>query len=157
MKILFLFTAKTENGWIAEGLDQYLGRLKHYADLELFEIPAPKNAAKMNEAAQKKAEGELQLSKIAPADRLVLLDEAGREYSSRELSSWLEKQQLSGVKRLVFLVGGPFGFSEEIYKRADAKLSLSRLTFSHQMIRVVLAEQLYRAFTILRGEKYHHE
>lgn len=156
MKIIFLFTGKTDNGWIKDGFEQYMGRLRHYADIELVELPAPKNAAKLEPAEMSRAEGELQLAKIADADRLVLLDERGKEFSSVELASWMEKQQLAGYKRLVFLIGGPFGFSEAVYKRADAQLSLSRLTFSHQMVRTILAEQVYRAFTILRGEKYHH-
>jgi 23S rRNA (pseudouridine1915-N3)-methyltransferase len=157
MKISFLFTGKTENGWIRQGMEGYLGRLKHYADLELIELADPKNAGKMDPAALTKAEGELQLSKISPADRLILLDERGKEFSSSELSVWFNKQQLAGYKKMVFLVGGPFGFSEAVYKRADVQLSLSKLTFSHQMIRILLTEQVYRAFTILRGEKYHHQ
>lgn len=157
MKITFLFTGKTENGWIKEGFEQYFGRLRHYADVTLTEIAPPKNAAKMDPAAQNKAEGELQLARIADGDRLILLDERGKEFSSVELAGWMQKQQSSGAKRLVFLIGGPYGFSEKIYQRADAQVSLSRLTFSHQMVRVVLAEQVYRAFTIIRGEKYHHQ
>lgn len=156
MKIVFLFTGKTDNGWIREGLDDYAGRLRHYADFELHELPAPKNAAKLEPAALSKAEGELQLAKLNASDRLVLLDERGKQFSSEELAGWLEKQQNGGVKKLVFLIGGPFGFSQAVYKRADAQLSLSKLTFSHQMVRTILAEQVYRAFTILKGQKYHH-
>lgn len=157
MKLLFLFTGKTESGWTRDGLDEYLKRLKHYAELEAIELPSLKNAGKLDEAAQKKAEGEQQLAKIAASDRLVVLDDRGKEFASPELAEWFQKQQLAGYKRLVFLIGGPFGFSDEVYKRADVKMSLSRLTFSHQMVRVILAEQVYRAFTILRGEKYHHK
>lgn len=156
MKISFLFTGKTDNGWIKTGLEQYMSRLSHYADFELLELAPPKNAARLQAAELARAEGEMQLARIAPGDRLVLLDEKGKEYSSVELSAWLQKQQNSGCRRLVFLVGGPFGFSDEVYARADAQVSLSRLTFSHQMVRPILAEQVYRAFTILRGEKYHH-
>lgn len=156
MKIIFLFTGKTDNGWIKDGFDQYLGRLRHYTDIELVEIAPPKNAAKLQAVELNKAEGELQLAKIQDSDRLVLLDERGKQFSSVEMAAWMEKQQLAGYRRLVFLVGGPFGFSEKVYQRADAQLSLSKLTFSHQMVRTILAEQVYRSFTILRGEKYHH-
>lgn len=156
MKIIFLFTGKTDSGWIKEGFDQYWSRLRHYADIELIELPPPKNAARFEPAELSRAEGEIQLAKIGDSDRLVLLDERGKEFSSVELASWMEKQQLAGYRRLVFLIGGPFGFSEAVYKRADAQLSLSKMTFSHQMVRTILAEQVYRAFTIIRGEKYHH-
>lgn len=156
MKIVFLFTGKTDNGWIREGLDDYMARLKHYSEVELVELPAPKNAAKLEPAAMKKAESELQLAKLQPGDQLVLLDENGKQFSSEELAAWLEKQRTSGAKRMVLLIGGAFGFAEEVYRRADVQVSLSRLTFSHQMVRPILAEQVYRAFTILKGQKYHH-
>jgi 23S rRNA (pseudouridine1915-N3)-methyltransferase len=156
MKITFLFTGKTDGGWIRDGLKEYLDRLRHYADLEVEELAPPKNAGKMQPAQQNRAEGEAQLARINSTDRLILLDAGGKEFDSPGLAAWIEKQQLAGYKRLVFLVGGPYGFSEDVYNRADGKLSLSRLTFSHQMVRVIAAEQLYRAFTILKGEKYHH-
>lgn len=156
MKISLLLTGKTEEGWIKSGFEQYVKRLGHYCTLEVLEIPALKLSGKLQPAEQNKAEGELQLARIGPSDRLVLLDERGREFTSPGLAGWLEKQQGAGYKRLVFLIGGPFGFSEEVYKRANDRIALSQMTFSHQMVRVILAEQLYRAFSITRGEKYHH-
>jgi 23S rRNA (pseudouridine1915-N3)-methyltransferase len=156
MKILILLTGKTEEGWIKSGFTGYLKRLSHYCPTEIIEIPALKLSGKLSPADQNKGEGELQLSKIGPSDRLILLDEKGREFPSEGFAKWMEKQQVAGHKRLVFLIGGPFGFSEKIYQRADEKISLSQMTFSHQMVRPILAEQLYRAFTIIRGEKYHH-
>jgi 23S rRNA (pseudouridine1915-N3)-methyltransferase len=156
MKILFLLTGKTEDGWIKAGFEEYLKRLRHYSTLEIIEIPALKQSGKVSVAEQKIAEGELQLSKIQTSDRLVLLDEKGKEFSSQGFAKWMEKQLGAGHKRVVFLVGGPFGFSDTVYARANEKISLSQMTFSHQMIRPILAEQVYRAFTILRGEKYHH-
>lgn len=156
MKITLLLTGKTEDGWTKAGFDQYLKRLEHYCTLEVLEIPALKQSGKLSPAEQNKAEGELQLAKIAPSDRLILMDDKGKEYSSPGLATWIEKQQTAGHKRVVFLIGGPFGFSEKVYERANEKISLSQMTFSHQMVRMILAEQLYRAFSILRGEKYHH-
>jgi 23S rRNA (pseudouridine1915-N3)-methyltransferase len=156
MKITLLLTGKTEDGWIKAGFEQYLKRLAHYCTLEVIEIPALKQAGKMPVAEQNKAEGELQLTKISPSDRLILLDEKGKEFSSTGLAGWIGKQQSAGHKRMVFLIGGPFGFSDKVYERANERISLSQMTFSHQMVRVILAEQLYRAYTITKGEKYHH-
>lgn len=156
MKITFLLTGKTEENWVLDGFNQYLRRLEHYCNLELIEIPALKHSGKISTEEQCKLEGELQLAKIIATDRLILLDDKGKAFSSQGLAGWLEKQQSAGYKRLVFLIGGPFGFSEKIRERAHEKISLSQLTFSHQMVRIILAEQLYRAFSIIRGEKYHH-
>ena len=156
MKITLLLTGKTEEGWTKSGFEQYLKRLEHYCTLDVIEIPALKQAGKITPAEQNKAEGELQLAKIATSDRLILLEDRGKGFSSPGLAAWIEKQQVAGHKRVVFLIGGPFGFSEKIYERANEKISLSQLTFSHQMVRIILAEQLYRAFSIIRGEKYHH-
>jgi 23S rRNA (pseudouridine1915-N3)-methyltransferase len=156
MKITFLLTGKTEESWIKAGFEQYTGRLKHYCQLEIIELPALRQSGNLSAAEQNKAEGELQLAKINASDRLILLDEKGKEFTSAGFSGWIDKQQLAGHKRMVFLIGGPFGFSEKVYERANEKISFSQMTFSHQMIRVILAEQLYRAYTILRGEKYHH-
>lgn len=156
MKILLLLTGKTEEGWIKTGFSDYLKRLNHYCTTEIIEIPALKLSGKLSPAEQNKAEGELQLAKIQTSDRLILLDEKGKEFSSTGFAQWMEKQQGAGHKRMVFLIGGPFGFSEKVYQRANEKISLSQMTFSHQMVRPILAEQLYRAFTIIRGEKYHH-
>jgi 23S rRNA (pseudouridine1915-N3)-methyltransferase len=156
MKITLLLTGKTEEGWIKTGFAQYLKRLEHYCTLEVIEIPALKQSGKISAAEQNKAEGELQLAKISASDRLVLMDEKGKEFSSQGLAAWIEKQQSAGHKRVVFLIGGPFGFSDKVYERANERISLSQMTFSHQMVRVILAEQLYRAYTITKGEKYHH-
>lgn len=155
MKIKVLLIAKTEPEWVREGLSVYLGRLKHYAAVEWIEIPAPKTG-KNEEQKQKKAEEALLLKNIQPSDRVILLDERGKETDSPGLARMLQQQMNGGLKQLVFVVGGAYGFSEEMYRRGDQQLSLSKLTFSHQMVRVFLAEQLYRAFTILRGESYHH-
>jgi 23S rRNA (pseudouridine1915-N3)-methyltransferase len=156
MKITLLLTGKTEEGWIKTGFEQYLKRLGHYCTLEVIEIPALKQAGKLSVAEQNKAEGELQLAKIASSDRLVLMDEKGKEFSSTGMAGWIGKQQSAGHKRMVFLIGGPFGFSDKVYERANERISLSQMTFSHQMVRVILAEQLYRAYSIIKGEKYHH-
>jgi len=156
MKIVILLTGKTEEGWMKSGFELYVQRLHHYCQIEIVEIPVLKNSGKLSIAEQCFAEGELQLRKISASDRLVLADEKGKEFSSEGFAKWIEKQQVAGHKRILFLIGGPYGFSPEIYKRADEKISLSQMTFSHQMIRPILAEQLYRAFTIIRGEKYHH-
>lgn len=156
MKITLLLTGKTEDGWIRSGFEQYLKRLEHYCTLEVIEIPALKQAGKISAAEQNKAEGELQLAKLSPSDRLILMDEKGKEFSSTGMAAWIEKQQSAGHKRMVFLVGGPFGFSEKVYQRANERISLSQMTFSHQMVRIILAEQLYRAYSITKGEKYHH-
>ena len=156
MKITLLLTGKTEEGWTKLGFEQFRKRLEHYCTLEVIEIPALKQSGKMSPAEQNKAEGVLQLAKIGDSDRLILLDEKGKEFSSPGMAKWIEKQQGAGHKRVVFLIGGPFGFSEKVYERANEKISLSQMTFSHQMVRMILAEQLYRAFSIIRGEKYHH-
>ncbi|CAN5340380.1 23S rRNA (pseudouridine(1915)-N(3))-methyltransferase RlmH [soil metagenome] len=156
MKISLLLTGKTEESWIKAGFEQYCKRLEHYCSFEVIELPAIKFSGKIPVAEQNRLEGEMQLTKISPSDRLILLDEKGKEFSSQTFSGWLEKQQSAGHKRIVFLIGGPFGFSEKIYERANEKIALSQMTFSHQMVRVILAEQLYRGFTILKGEKYHH-
>ena len=156
MKITLLLTGKTEDSWIKTGFEQYLKRLEHYCTLEIIEIPGLKQSGKISVTEQNKAEGELQLAKISTSDRLVLMDEKGKEFSSIGLASWIEKQQSAGHKRMVFLIGGPFGFSDKVYERANERISLSQMTFSHQMVRVILAEQLYRAYSITKGEKYHH-
>ncbi|MGL4597184.1 MAG: 23S rRNA (pseudouridine(1915)-N(3))-methyltransferase RlmH [Bacteroidia bacterium] len=156
MKITVLFMAKTEDGWIKQALDQYKNRLKHYVSIDVQEILPPKNAGKLPEAKQKELEGELILKKLAPSDRFILLDERGKQFGSEEFAGWINQQQNSGVKNLVFCVGGAFGFSPAIYARADMQFSLSKMTFSHQMIRVFFLEQVYRAYSILANEPYHH-
>ncbi|MBR3122779.1 MAG: 23S rRNA (pseudouridine(1915)-N(3))-methyltransferase RlmH, partial [Prevotella sp.] len=134
----------------------YVGRIGHYMPFSVVVVPELKNTKALSEEQQKEREGELILQKIKPTDTLVLLDERGSELSSVAFSQWLQRKQ-SSARSLVFVIGGPYGFSKAVYNRADEQLSLSRMTFSHQLIRVVFAEQLYRACTIIKGEPYHHE
>ncbi|HTL83023.1 MAG TPA: 23S rRNA (pseudouridine(1915)-N(3))-methyltransferase RlmH [Bacteroidia bacterium] len=157
MKLIFLFTGKTEDRWVSEGMRIYHDRLGHYCQNEIIELPSSKNKGKMDKEQMLQAEAEQVLSKIGSGDKLILLDEGGKEMSSTGLSQWMNKQQLAGNKRMVLLVGGAFGFHKKIVERADQKISLSKMTFTHQMVRVILLEQVYRAFTILKGEKYHHD
>lgn len=157
MKVLFLVIGKTDESYLEEGLKKYLNRLKHYIGVEMKVIPDLKNRKALTEEAQKDAEGELILSTLQAGDVLILLDENGKQFSSRAFAAFLEKQMVQSAKRLVFVVGGPFGFSTSVYARADKKISLSPMTFSHQLVRLLFAEQLYRAFTIIRGEPYHHD
>ena len=156
MKILFLVIGKTDEDYLVTGIKKYVGRLGHYVPFEMKELPDIRNRKTLNEEQQKKAESFLLLQQLQPGDQVVLLDEKGKSYTSVEFSETLEKQMASGVKRLVFVVGGPYGFAQEVYDRADTMLSLSPMTFSHQMVRLIFVEQLYRAFTILKGEPYHH-
>ena len=137
-------------------MDDYRERITHYLPFTLTTIPELKNTKSLSEEQQKSAEGELILKQLQPSDTVVLLDERGREPRSMELAAWLEKKQQS-ARRLVFVIGGPYGFSPAVYERANEQLSLSRLTFSHQMVRAIFMEQLYRACTIIKGEPYHHE
>lgn len=157
MKIRLIVVGKTNSAYLKTGEDDYEDRLKHYCKFEELIITPIKNSGKLAKKDLKIKEGELILKNIDPMDQLVVLDEKGKSFSSIDFSGFLNKKLLSSTKRLVFVIGGAFGFSEEIYKRADSKLSLSKMTFSHQMIRLIFKEQLYRAFTILKGEKYHHE
>lgn len=157
MEIVLLTVGKTDVPWVKEGLDLYTSRLKHYVPFRLLEIPELKHVAALREDQIKEKEGELILKQLIPSDWLILLDEHGGEYRSVDFARFLEKQLGGGRSRLVFTVGGAYGFSEAVYARANGKVSLSRMTFSHQMVRVLFAEQLYRAFTILKGEPYHHE
>lgn len=157
MTITLLTVGKTDVKWVKEGLDLYISRLRHYVPFNLVEIPELKKAASLSRQQIKDKEGELILKQVGPSDSLILLDEHGRECRSLKFAEFLEKQMASGSKNLVFTVGGAYGFSEPVYQRANAKISLSKMTFSHQMVRTIFAEQLYRAFTILKGEPYHHE
>ena len=157
MKISLLTVGKTDVKWVREGLDLYVSRLSHYVPFTLEEIPELKNVSALSRDQIKEKEGELVLKRIKDADELVLLDERGRELRSVELASWLQDRLSRGGRDLVFVIGGAYGFSDRVYDRADGKMSLSRLTFSHQMVRTIFAEQLYRAFTIIKGEPYHHE
>ena len=139
------------------GEEEYFSRLKHYVPIERIELSDIRNAKNLNREQLKEAEGKELLKRILPTDQLVLLDERGKEFSSVSFAAHLEQQMNQSVKAIVFVVGGAFGFSEEIYQRANLKMSLSRMTYSHQMVRMIFLEQLYRAFTIIRGEGYHHE
>lgn len=157
MKILLLQIDKTQDSYIAEGIEIYTKRLKNYCSFEMVTINVPKVVRQRSHNEQKMEEAKLILATILPEDQLVLLDEKGKEYSSVQFSNFIAQKQNASVKRLVFLIGGPFGFSESVYNRANFKISLSQMTFSHQMVRLFFVEQLYRAYSILKGEKYHHE
>ena len=157
MKITFLTVGKTDIKWVADGLDTYASRLKHYIPFSVVEIPELKGVSALSREQIKEREGELILRSVKQSDYVTLLDERGQEYRSIEFARMLEEKMSRTGKDLVFVVGGAYGFSEAVYARADHKISLSRMTFSHQLVRTVFAEQLYRAFTIMRGEPYHHE
>jgi 23S rRNA (pseudouridine1915-N3)-methyltransferase len=157
MKITFLTVGKTEDAYLKDGIDKYVKRLKHYTKLELIDIPELKNTKALTEQQQKVKEAEVILKKISPLDHVILLDEKGMELSSMQFAAYIDKKSISSTSSLVFIVGGPYGFDQSVYERANDKLSLSQMTFSHQMIRLFFTEQLYRAFTILKGEPYHHE
>jgi 23S rRNA (pseudouridine1915-N3)-methyltransferase len=157
MKITFITVGKTEDAYLKDGIEKYVKRLKHYTKLELGEIPELKNTKALTEDQQKTKEAELILKKVTPQDHLILLDEAGQEFSSVQFANYLNKRAISSVASLVFVVGGPYGFDQSVYQRANDKISLSRMTFSHQMVRLFFVEQLYRAFTIIKGEPYHHQ
>jgi len=156
MKILLLAIARTDDQHLNRLIEIYQKRLGHYCPFEFETIPASKKWSKLSTEQQKKAEGHVLLKYIEPSDRLVLLDEKGKEFTSVGFAGFVQKQMNSGIKRLVFVIGGPYGFSTEVYDRSTHKVALSRLTFSHQMVRLFFVEQLYRAFTILRNEPYHH-
>ena len=157
MNLILLTVGKTDVKWVKEGLDLYASRLKHYIPFSIVEIPELKKVASLTRQQIKEKEGEPILKQVGPQDILVLLDEHGREYRSLEFADFLEKQLATGAKNLIFTVGGAYGFSDAVYDRANWKISVSQMTFSHQMVRTIFAEQLYRAFTILKGEPYHHE
>ena len=157
MKILFLVIGKTDEKYLLEGMGTYRGRLKHYIGFDCEEIPNIKNRKSLSEAQQKKQEADLILTKLKVGDKLVLLDEKGKAYRSVAFAKYLQQQMNSGIKRLVFVVGGPYGFDTSVYERSQGKIALSKMTFSHQMIRLFMVEQVYRAMTILKNEPYHHE
>lgn len=157
MKILLMAVGCTTIDFVQQGIAEYLGRLRHYVPVEVKIIADLKRSAGLSPERQKQLEGEAILAALQPADQVVLLDENGREYTSREFAAWMERRLASGAKRVVFIVGGPFGFSPAVYDRADSKVSLSRMTFNHEMVRLFFVEQLYRSQTILRGEQYHHD
>lgn len=157
MKMTLLTVGKTDKDWVRQGLDIYVSRLKHYVPFSVVEIPELKNVSAMTKAQIKEKEGELILKNVRPSDEVVLMDERGRQYTSIELAKVLQDKMTYSGKDLVFVIGGAYGFSDAVYKRAESKISLSKMTFSHQMVRAIFAEQIYRAFTIMRGEPYHHE
>ncbi len=157
MKITLLTVGKTDKDWIRQGLDIYVSRLKHYIPFVLTEIPELKNVSSLSADQIKTREGELILKNVRPGEDLILLDERGRQYTSMELAKTLQDKISYIGKDIIFVIGGAYGFSQAVYDRADSKISLSKMTFSHQMVRVIAAEQIYRAFTIMRGEPYHHE
>ncbi len=156
MKTTLILVGKTTNKHITACINDYVERIGHYMPFELITIPELKNTKNLSEEQQKEREGELILKQVQPQDILVLLDEHGQEFRSIEFASWIQKKQQT-VRRLVFVIGGPYGFSSAVYQRGNEKISLSKMTFSHQMVRMIFAEQLYRACTIIKGEPYHHE
>jgi 23S rRNA (pseudouridine1915-N3)-methyltransferase len=156
MKTLLILVGKTTNKHFQAGITDYVERIGHYMPFELVTIPELKNTKHLTEEQQKVMEGELILRLLQPSDTMVLLDEHGHEFRSIEFAQWME-QKRNTARRLVFVIGGPYGFSKDVYARANEQLSLSRMTFSHQMIRLVFTEQVYRACTIIKGEPYHHE
>lgn len=156
MKTELILVGRTVNKHFVAGIEDYAERIGHYMPFGVTTIPELKNTKNLTEEQQKQAEGELILKQIQPQDTVVLLDEHGREFRSVELASWLA-QKRNTARRLVFVIGGPYGFSPAVYGRANEKISLSKMTFSHQMVRLIFTEQLYRACTIIKGEPYHHE
>ncbi|MCH2488851.1 MAG: 23S rRNA (pseudouridine(1915)-N(3))-methyltransferase RlmH [Flavobacteriales bacterium] len=157
MKITLLAIGKTDQKELQSLIDLYQQRLKHYISFDLIELPDIKKGKNLSEANQKKAEGELLQKHLQNSDHVILLDEKGKSYSSLRFADLLQKKMNSGYKNLVFIIGGPYGFSEDLYQRANGKLALSAMTFSHQMVRLFFVEQLYRGFTILKNEPYHHQ
>ena len=152
MKITLLTVGKTDKDWVRQGMEIYVSRLKHYIPFSVVEIPELKNVSALTKDQIKAREGELILKNIKPTDDMILLDERGKEYSSTELAKVIQDKISYTGKDMVYVIGGAYGFSEDVYQRANSKISLSRMTFSHQMVRAIFVEQIYRAFTIMRGE-----
>lgn len=157
MNIDLIAIGKTDSAEVAGITGEYVRRINRYAKFSMVFLADVKTTKKLPQEKQKQLEGEQLLKQFSAGDYVVLLDEKGAEYRSREFASWLEKRMASGTRKLWFVIGGPYGFSEEVYARADDRLSLSKMTFSHQIIRAIFTEQLYRAFTIINNEPYHHE
>lgn len=157
MKITLLVIGKTDAGYFIDAVNEYQKRLEHYIPFEMQVIPDIKNTKNLTAEQQKEKEGELILKSLQAGDYIVLLDDKGKEYTSVQFASYIEKKTHNVSKRLVFIIGGPYGFSKTVYDKANEKLTLSRMTFSHQMVRLIFVEQLYRAMTILNNEPYHHE
>ena len=156
MKTILILVGKTVNKHFIAGIEDYTERISHYMPFEIVTIPELRNTKNLSEEQQKISEGDLILRQIQPSDTVVLLDEHGKEFRSIEYARWLQQKQQT-ARRLVFVIGGPYGFSDAVYSRSNEKISLSKMTFSHQMVRLIFTEQLYRACTIIKGEPYHHE
>lgn len=157
MKIRFIVIGKTDEGYLKTGINEYLTRLKHYITVEYTEIPALKNSSSLTLQEQQDREKDLIGKQLKTGDTVVLLDEHGKQLTSSEFALYLSRKMVAGTRTLVFIVGGPYGFHPDLIKKKFEMISLSRMTYSHQMVRLVFTEQLYRAFTILRNESYHHE
>ena len=157
MKITLLTVGKTDKDWVKQGIDIYASRMKHYFPFSIVEIPELKNVSSLSQDQIKTEEGELILKNVKPADDVILLDERGREFSSMEFAKVLQDKISYNGKDIIFVIGGAYGFSDAVRQRSNSKISLSKMTFSHQMVRAIFVEQLYRAFTIMKGEPYHHE
>jgi len=156
VKITLLMVGSTDRKYLIEGIEDYQKRIIHYLPFEIRVIPDLKNSRNLSEDQQKEREGKAILDQVATSDELVLLDVEGNEYSSPGLAGWIEKRMVAGTRQVIFVIGGPYGFPADVYKRADSKMSLSRLTFPHQLVRLLFVEQLYRVLTIIKGEPYHH-
>lgn len=156
MKTILILVGKTTDKHFQASISDYVNRISHYMPFSVIVIPELKNTKALSQEQQKNTEGELILKQLQPSDTVVLLDERGKEFRSIEMAKWMEGKQRT-ARRLVFVIGGPYGFSPTLYQRADELLSLSKMTFSHQMVRLIFTEQLYRACTIIKGEPYHHE
>jgi len=157
MKIILVQTGKTGEKYISDGVAEYSARIRKYAPFEIITIPDLKNTKNMPVDEQRSKEGKAILQYIGNDDYVIVLDERGKEFNTFEFASQIEKLLMMSRKRIVFIIGGPWGFSDEVYSRADMKMALSQLTFSHQMVRLLFAEQLYRVFTVIKGDPYHHE
>ncbi|QZE13393.1 23S rRNA (pseudouridine(1915)-N(3))-methyltransferase RlmH [Halosquirtibacter laminarini] len=157
MKITFLVIGKTDQKYLQEGINIFEKRLGHYIPYEMKIIPDIKNTKNLSENQQKEKEGEMILQQVQNSDVMILMDERGQMFDSVDFSKYLEKKMVMGTRNLIFVIGGPYGFAQKIYDRSNGKISLSKMTFSHQMVRLIFVEQLYRAMTILKNEPYHHQ
>lgn len=157
MEICVMSVGKISSPWIQQGIDLFMGRVEKYIKFSSFIIPDIKNAKSLSKETIKEEEGKAILSNIANSDFVVLMDEKGKEFKSREFAEWIQKQMNSGKKRLIIVIGGPYGFSQDVYSRSDAKIALSQMTFTHEMAKLILVEQIYRGMSILKGEPYHHD
>lgn len=157
MKVILVLIGKTDEAYLETGIRKYMDRLKHYIPFEMKVIADIKNTKNLSEEQQKNKEGELILQQIMAGDEVILLDEGGKDFSSREFAGFMEQKLIRGLKRLIFVIGGPYGFSLDMYNRSNGKVSLSKMTFSHQMVRLIFVEQMYRAMTILKNQPYHHD